>query len=186
MSTATVEFKIDYMQFTSHLPVSNKDRTHELQKSFMQNYKTMRVLPSGLTSHHGHNKSEKWLNLLTGTVCDQIDDHRKFIQNVLHDGATFSRIDFCCTVENGCSMNDFREWCKQKLVSGALSELGIKSILNDKTDRAETTYIGDLKKRSKRGIFRAYDKAIELGIDDARLTRFELEERKKRDANNST
>lgn len=180
MSTAEVEFKIDYMQFTSKIPAGNKSRKYELQRSFMQNYKVMRVFDSGMTSHHGHNKSDKWLNIATGTVCDKIEDQREFIGNVLGLEGTFSRIDFCCTVENGCSMDDFRSWCKQELVTGALSDMGIKSIVNDKTQDAETTYVGDLKKRSKRGIFRAYDKGIELGLDDVRLTRFELEERKRR------
>lgn len=180
MSTVTVEFKIDYMQFTSKIPAGNKDRTYELKRSFMQNYKVMRVFDSGMTSHHGHNKSDKWLNIATGSVCDRIEDQRDYIGKVLSLDGTFSRIDFCCTVENGCSMYDFRTWCKNDLVTGTLSDTGIKSIVNDKTQSAETTYIGDLKNRSKRGIFRAYDKGIELGIEDARLTRFELEERKKR------
>jgi len=180
MQPTTVEFKIDYMQFTTDLPPTNKQRDHELKKSFMQNYKTMRVFESGLTSHHGHNKSDKWLNIATGTVCDGIENHRDYIKNVLKLHGIFSRIDFCCTVENGCSMNDFRTWCENKEVSGPLADNGIKSIVNDDTQNAETTYIGDLKKRSKRGIFRAYDKGIELGIEDAKLTRFELEERKHR------
>lgn len=180
MSTYQVEFKIDYMQFTSTIPASNDTRTYELQRSFMKNYKVMRVFKSGMTSHHGHNKSDKWLNVATGTVCDKIEDQQAYIKNVLQLNGTFSRIDFCCTVENGCSMDDFRLWCKNKLVSGALSETGIKSFINDQTQNPETTYVGDLKKRAKKGIFRAYDKGIELGLDDARLTRFELEERKKR------
>jgi len=180
MLQTIVEFKIDYMQFTTDLPASNKEREHELKRSFMQNYKTMRQFESGMTSHHGHNKSDKWLNIATGIVCDKIENHRDYIKNVLQLNGTFSRIDFCCTVENGCTMNDFRKWCKNKLISGTLADTGIKSIVNDDTENAETTYIGDLKKRSKRGIFRAYDKAIELGIEDAKLTRFELEERKKR------
>lgn len=180
MPTTAIEFKIDYMQFTSAIPAVNKSRTYELQRSFMNNYKIMRVFESGMTSHHGHNKSDKWLNIATGNVCDKIENQREFIGNVLKLDGSFSRIDFCCTVENGCSMDDFRTWCKNELVTGALSETGIKSIVNDKTQSAETTYIGDLKKRSKRGIFRAYDKGIELGIEDAKLTRFELEERKNR------
>lgn len=180
MSTYAVEFKIDYMQFTSRIPASNHTRTYELQKSFMQNYKVMRVFDSGMTSHHGHNKSDKWLNVATGKVCDVISDHREYIKNVLKLDGTFSRIDFCCTVENGCTMDDFRMWCRDNLVSGSLSDAGIKSIVNDKTQNSETTYVGELAKRSKRGIFRAYDKGIELGIESAILTRFELEERKKR------
>jgi len=180
MSTVNVNFKIDYMQFSTDLPASNKQREHTLKKSFMNNYKTMRVFESGLTSHHGHNKSDLWLNIATGSVCDKIENHREFIKNILKLHGKFSRIDFCCTVENGCSMNDFREWCENKEVSGPLSDTGIKSIVNDDTQKAETTYVGDLKKRSKRGIFRAYDKGIELGIEDAKLTRFELEERKHR------
>lgn len=180
MSDKTTEFKIDYMQFTSEFPAVNQDRDYELRRSFMQNYKVMRILPSGMTSHHGHNKSNKWLNIATGSVCDKIEDQRQYVNNVLAQGATFSRIDYCCTVENGCTMNTFRKWCMDGLVSGALAKMGIKSIVNDATQNSETTYIGDLKKRSKRGIFRAYDKAIELGIDNVTLTRFELEERKKR------
>lgn len=180
MSTTSIEFKIDYMQFTSEIPASNKTRSYELHRSFMQNYKVMRVFDSGMTSHHGHNKSDKWLNICTGQVCDTIEDQQAYIKNVLELDGTFSRIDFCVTVENGCSMADFREWCKKKIVTGALSETGIKSIVNDKTQNSETTYVGDLTKRSKRGIFRAYDKGIELGLENVKLTRFELEERKKR------
>ncbi|HZJ34953.1 MAG TPA: replication initiation factor domain-containing protein [Candidatus Angelobacter sp.] len=146
----------------------------------MQNYKVMRVFPSGMTSHHGHNKSDKWLNVATGGVCDRIQDQLSYIQNVLNEGAEFSRIDYCCTVESGVSVDDFRLWCKDGKVSGVLAENGIKSIVNDSSQVSETTYIGNLKERAKKGIFRAYDKAVELGIEDFKLTRFELEERKKR------
>ena len=176
-----VEFKVDYMQYTTKLPPANKEYgKHVLKKSFMSNYKVMRVLPSGMTSHHGHNKSDKWLNVATGGVCDKIPNQLTFIQNILNSGAEFSRIDFCCTVQDGLSVDGFREWCQQGKVSGVLADSGIKSIVNDSSKASETTYVGDLKKRAKKGIFRAYDKAIELNLDDFKLTRFELEERKKR------
>lgn len=168
------------MQFTTKYPFSNKERTFELKKSFMQNYKVMRVLPSGLTSHHGHNKSDKWLNVMTGKQCETIENQREFVQNILSDKGVFSRIDYQITVTDGLTVDDFRQWCIDGKVSGTLAESGIKSIVNDATSNSETTYIGDLKKRGKHGIFRCYDKAIQLNLDNFKITRFELEERQKR------
>jgi len=180
MQMYQVSKAVDYMQFTSLHPVVNKDRTFELKPSFMQNYKVMRVLPSGMTCHHGHNNSDKWLNVATGDVCSAIPNQREYVQNVLSDGATFSRIDYQVTVADGITVDMFRQWCIDGKVTGTLSEIAIKSIVNDIQNHNETTYIGDMKKRGKHGIFRCYDKGLELGLESQILTRFELEERKKR------
>lgn len=175
-----VESSIDYMQFTSDKPFSNKSGEYELKKSTMKNYQVMRVLESGFTSHHGHNKSNRWNNVASGKVCQQIPDQLEFVKNVIKNGAVFSRIDFTLTVFDGMEISYFRSLIRDGKVTGALMDSSAKSIINDKTQVDETTNLGDLKKRAKRGMFRAYDKAVQLNLEDCKITRFELEERSKR------
>ncbi|MEL7442250.1 MAG: hypothetical protein AAFN66_05355, partial [Pseudomonadota bacterium] len=42
-----------------------------------------------------------------------------------------------------------------------------------------TLYMGDLEKRAKRGIHRAYDKGLDLGLEKYMHTRIEIEEKRK-------
>lgn len=172
---------VDYMQFTIDRPFSSKNGEYELKESFISNYQVMRVLPSGVTCHHGHNLSDKWLCIFQGEQCERIKDHRAFVKNAINNGAKFSRIDYAVTVQDGMTMARFRKLIKDGKVSGVLYEASDpKSIVNDKTQKSETTNLGNIKKRGKFGMFRAYDKAVDLGLDDLLLTRFELEERKDR------
>ena len=65
-------------------------------------------------------------------------------------------------------------------VHGAMAKYGAKfisSVDDGKVSKAETVYIGDISKRGRKGVFRAYDKGLELGIMRDIITRLELEER---------
>jgi DNA relaxase NicK len=175
-----VSKSIDYMQFSSkHKPDASAGRW-KLKPSYVTNYKVMYVYDNGVTAHSGHNKSDKFLMIYHGEQCEQIPDTKLFITNQIKNGATFSRLDLCVTVADGITVDDFRQWVADKKVSGSLFETGCKTILNDKTTLAETTYIGDMATRAKKGIFRAYNKGVQLNLDDLKLARFELEERKQR------
>lgn len=175
-----IEMKIDYMQFTSDKPYGNESDPYEIKKSYEKNYKMMRVYENGLVCHTGHNKSKRWKNVLSGKVCDLIDNQASKIKELLVDGATFSRIDLAITVEDGISVSLFQQWARKKIVFGALADRGIMTIENDKEQRVETTYVGDLSRRGDFGVFRCYDKAVQIGIDGRNLVRLELEERKDR------
>jgi len=45
----------------------------------------------------------------------------------------------------------------------------------DLKPQTQTFYVGDMKGRGKKGIFRAYDKSLDLGIGNEIITRIELE-----------
>jgi DNA relaxase NicK len=109
----------------------------------------------------------------------------------LDAGAKFSRLDLAVTQWNTfdglVQLEDIETWCVNGLIQSNLLEGGIKEIssINDKNRLVkETLYIGDMQKRAKRGIFRAYDKGIELNIGEYMATRLELE--LKRDKAHST
>lgn len=171
---------IDYMQYSSDFKPSTQEGKYRIKSSFVKNYKAMYEYDSGVTYHTGHNKTTKGLTIYRGEQCQNIADSRAFISNMIQQGATFSRLDLAVTVENGISVSSFQTFVREGLVSGSLFDAGAKTIMNDKTTNAETTYLGDIKKRAKRGLFRCYDKAIEQGEENRNLTRFELEEHQKK------
>ena len=72
----------------------------------------------------------------------------------------------------------FYEAMRKNVIVSKRFEGDAPKAITDRFGNPETIYIGDLKKRGKKGVFRAYNKGLELGIDKL-LTRFELEVRRK-------
>lgn len=107
---------------------------------------------------------------------------REILGWAIDAGARFSRIDLAVTewntFEGLVTLEDIKCWYKKGLVQSSLCNGGVKeiiSLLQQGEDTQETLYIGDMQKRAKRGIFRAYDKGIELNIGQYMATRLELE-----------
>jgi len=100
---------------------------------------------------------------------------------VLSKDAKVSRLDLAVTDwidTEFVSVEDVQCWYNGGLVESCLTDGGAKKITSLRQGAAEeieTLYIGDISKRGRRGIFRAYDKGIELGIGSEIVTRIELE-----------
>jgi hypothetical protein len=78
------------------------------------------------------------------------------------------------------TFEDIQNWYRQGKISSPLVERGMKMIATfDREDEIlpETLYIGDMAKRGKKGIFRTYDKGLQLDISRFLIMRHELEER---------
>ncbi len=123
----------------------------------------------------GNPNTKKSLVIMSGKACEV---YRKVLQDVLSNeianGAKVSRIDLCVTVDDASLLDKFRlAVTKREVISRRLDVDKSKAIVN-RDNQTETQYIGDLSKRASKGIFRAYDKGVELGIDTP-LVRFELE-----------
>jgi hypothetical protein len=104
----------------------------------------------------------------------------------LEQNGSFSRLDLAVTewVETELvTLWDIENWVKNDLVESPLTLGGVKevsSIIDGSKHQLETLYIGDFSKRGKLGIFRAYDKGIELDLGQYLGTRLELELRGKK------
>jgi DNA relaxase NicK len=80
-----------------------------------------------------------------------------------------------------CSLDHIQACFFAKKITSPLVARGAKKISSlelDGNEYPETFYIGDLKKRGEKGLFRAYDKGLELIGQRDLLIRLELESRK--------
>jgi len=162
--------RIDYVKFNAERPLlpmtGSKERGSRNFKYMVQN-EYGRV-------QWGHNKSDKFQHVLSGTnlahmpLSQQIDT----IELWRSDGATFTRIDLAITVE-GDYVRDAYVHAQRAI--GALADQGVvKAVVSPKNGH-ETVYVG------RKGIFRAYrhdlahDYVALYGRDSTPHTRLELE-----------
>jgi len=100
--------------------------------------------------------------------------------------ATFGRLDIAITdmtVGENIQVSAAQTWFESKLIESPLVARGATFISGyawDDTPVVQTYYVGDLKKRGDVGIFRAYDKSLDIGIGNGIITRIELEIRKEK------
>lgn len=107
----------------------------------------------------------------------------EIISWALEVDAKFTRIDLAVTEwidESLVTVEDVISWYTKGLCESALAGFAgkiISSVRAGGETEQETFYIGNMKRRSSTGIFRAYDKGIELNIGKYLATRLELEDR---------
>ena len=170
-----VDFEVDYLQYSiEENPMAFED-TGEHSKSNMTFYRNMSVYQGGIRVYSGNPNTDKQLIVMSGKTCNY-HRHRimEIIQTALEHGGKFSRIDFAVTTDDGSTLAKFvKAIASGKLVSRRFTTEESKLITDVETN-IETCYVGDLKKRGKKGIFRAYNKGLEQGLD-IDLIRFELE-----------
>lgn len=142
---------------------------------------------SGALVSWGNIKTKNWLVTIPGGALreygvDTGDAAVDFLRKRITEGGKVSRIDMAVTVEAPMGA-----WTVQHVVDivtqgGAKiphSRIGhVKTIKNELSGHAETCYIGDMRKRARRGIVRVYDKGTEMGLSALRLTRVEVEEKR--------
>lgn len=181
-----IERQIDYMQFSVMFQETNCilkgfERVSP-QKFFSRGYRDK----FGIRYYFGNPKSPKCSVIISGEPMQTLRDTGKLdaeiVQWALDAGAKFSRLDLAVTEWNTfdgmVTVGDIAQWANSGLIDSSLVSGGIKllSSLKEKGLRQdETLYIGNMSKRARRGLFRAYDKGEELGIGLFMATRLELE-----------
>lgn len=176
-----VQATIDYLQFTSLEAPEFLDGAGLLGYSPLPFYRHCRTYECGTRIYTGNVQSEKMLVQMAGKACDNhnMTDYPQRLKYALMRGSKFSRIDLAITVEGLESLYKFREAVQANTIQAKRFEKDEPKIVTGADGMPQTVYLGDLKKRSRKGCFRAYDKGKELGIE-AMISRFELEIRQKR------
>jgi DNA relaxase NicK len=141
--------------------------------------------PNGFRLYFGNPNSSKAMMIASGEVMQSLrNDQRldaEIIDWVLTAGGEISRIDLAVTefIEDDLvTIEDVEKWYVSGLVESSLCAGGGKRISGlsiDQPETKETFYIGNMSTRGKKGIFRAYDKGVEMGIGSEIVTRIELE-----------
>lgn len=172
---------IDYLQWTAMEAPDFLDGTGLITRSPLPFYKHCRTFECGTRVFTGNVNSEKVLVQMAGRTCVRHDmvNYPGRIAMALGLGGKFTRIDLAVTVQSLRYLELFRNMVREGRVKAPRFANDEPKIITAANGDTETVYLGSLKKRSKKGLFRAYDKGKELGIE-AMLTRFELEIRTKR------
>lgn len=171
---------IDYLQYTAMGIPAWLGEIPYVSKSPLAFYKACYEFPCGTRVFQGNANSQLSLVQLPGKACEyhKMTCHPQRFSDVFDEGSKFSRVDFAVTVEGLEPLFWFHEAMKRDKILSKRFDGDASKAISDRFGNPETIYIGDLKKRGRKGVFRAYNKGLELGIDKL-LTRFELEVRRK-------
>lgn len=175
----------DYLTFTSDEPPRGWGHPEQIN-SPVRFYKTGLRYACGTLASFGNPNSDKWLVSMSAKAIASRglqDDTtaRRFMKQRIGEGCKFSRVDMAVTVEHdgNVSIDDVRDWIQSGDLVGPKHRIEhVKTIHNEREQRGETIYIGDMGKRAKRGIIRIYDKGLEMGKVANKITRFEVEEKR--------
>lgn len=180
-----IERNIDYLQMSVSLNerefVSKEYEIASPVKFYKRGFRNV----NGTRFYFGNPNSSKCLVVMSGFALMferlMFANDASLIENWLSKGAKITRIDLAITDYIDTSLvtvADVRKWYKKGKIESVLCNGGckmIEQILPDSPSVPETLYIGAIKERGKRGIFRAYDKGIEMNLDALLITRLELE-----------
>lgn len=174
------EETIDYLQFTFPEIPDFLGAYPYPGGSPLAFYKMCYEFGCGTRVYTGNNKSDKFLVQMPGKACErhQMTQYPGRLQLVLDRKCHFSRVDLAVTVDSLEPLRKFREALTDGEVKSERYENSEPKMITDGLGIVETIYVGSLRERSRKGVFRAYDKGKDLGIE-AMLTRFELEVRRK-------
>lgn len=180
-----ITHEIDYLQFTANMNEREFGPDEFKTVSGMPYYPRGYLAHNGTRFNFGNNKGMNCFVVLAGEQCQYLRDCGQSDVGLLEwafaNGAKVSRLDLAVTeyIEDDLfTVEDVKQWAKNGLITSYLMENGgAKGIetITPKEDILETLYIGEPKKRGKKGIFRAYDKGIDLGIGGEIISRIELE-----------
>lgn len=180
-----IERAVDYLQASSLMAESAM-----IMKGFkplppVRFYKRGYQHPNGFRFYFGNPNSKKAMLIASGEVMQSLRNDRmadaEILDWVLGIGGEISRLDLAVTefIEDELvTVKDVEQWYIKDLVESSLTGGGgkaISSVTRDAQSLLETFYIGDIGKRGKKGLFRAYDKGVEMGIGSEIVTRIELE-----------
>lgn len=170
--------KVDYVQWSSERKPDFLLDTFLTKSSPLPWYAWCDVYMCETRVLYGNVNSERYLIQMPGTACDNHNASYPTgrLSDALAQGAKFSRVDFAVTVNEHEPLEYFRVSLAAGLVKSKRFENDEPKMIAGVNGDAQTIYLGDLRKRAKKGVFRAYDKGLEQGLDTP-STRFELEVR---------
>jgi len=164
------------------------------QSFWTENYKPIRAVSFykrgyedrfGMRYFFGNNKSPKAMVVASGETLINLRDAGRQDPDVLAwllgKKAIFTRLDLAVTDYIGSdflSVGDVQKWYENKKITSSHVASGAKFISGYDADlqpQTQTFYVGDMRGRGKKGIFRAYDKSLDLGIGNEIITRIEIE-----------
>jgi len=169
------EFKIDYIQFSAiRLPRWLTEEQEDFRKRSNMPFYTHRTrFLNGAVMYEGNPNTDKKLFVLSGAVCDRLNVNKEWVKSMLDDEGTVSRIDLAMTTD--INILEPLQKDNKSIQSKMFSDM---KIISDADYTPQTIYCGDMSKRGKKGIVRAYDKGLQLGVDIS-MFRIEVELRQK-------
>lgn len=180
-----IERNIDYLQASVLLQESVV-----IMKGFkplppVKFYKRGYLHSMGFRLYFGNPNSKKAMVVASGETMQSLRNDGKLDAEILDwllsQDAEISRMDLAVTeyIEDELlTLEDVECWVKQDLIESTLISGGAKKIsevFHGGSDEIQTLYVGSMKHRGKKGIFRAYDKGVEMGLGSEIVTRIELE-----------
>lgn len=188
------ETLIDYITFnTSKIPHFLQVTKH-LDSSVVSNYGKSYMCKCGTTIHYENKQTDKYHVVMQGTQCRewQIEFGYRGLAQEIGSSANISvtRLDIAITQfidSDGLIVpEDVQAWYVGDMIESSHVKHGSSWYESDKPNgrdekisRGNTFYLGDWQRRGKNGIFRAYDKGLDLNLDEYLITRLEIEEKRK-------
>lgn len=182
-----IERHVDYLQMNVHLQeadfLDNRAEFVLPVRFYKRGYRDAH----GVRYYFGNPNSSKALVIMGGDALHSIRAKNvtdaEIIERYMGWDARCSRIDLAVTdyiEDDFCTVSDVKNWVREKLVKSCWIGSGTKSLsemTEDGNERLETFYVGAWADRSKKGMFRAYDKGIQSGLEPDIITRLEVEDR---------
>ena len=148
-------------------------------------YKRGYLMTNGFRVYFGNPNSKKAMAIASGETMQSLRNGLKtdaeIIGWALSEGGEISRLDLAVTEwieEDLFTLEDVKSWYMQGVITSTLVDGGAKEISTVTVgggNQVETLYIGHMQKRGRKGIFRAYDKGVEMGLGSEIATRIEIE-----------
>ena len=175
-----IDKRVDYLQYTSDVVPRFLGSEFLRRRSPLPFYKACQEYPCGTLMYYGNVNSEKYLIQMPGRACEEYTVKGELLplKTCFDYGGRVSRLDLAVTAEGNENLEKFRIAVGNDMVLSDRFENDAPKLICSKDGSVETVYVGSLKNRGKKGIFRAYDKGLESGLA-ANFSRFELEIRRK-------
>lgn len=180
-----IERNIDYLVTSLSLSESTVIMKGFRPISPVRFYKRGYVHPMGFRLYFGNPNSKLAMVVASGETMQSLRNDQyldaEILDWMLSQGGKISRMDLAVTEyleDDFVTVEDVRTWYEQGLVDSSLVGIAateISTVSVGGGSQVETLYIGRMSERGRKGIFRAYDKGIEMGIGSEIVTRIELE-----------
>ena len=182
-----IERHVDYFAASLHFPeTACRDNGYKLVNPIAF-YKRGYEDETGTRYYYGNPNSKKAFAVVSGQALHNLrmvgNSDAQIIEAFLSKGARCSRLDLAVTeyIETELViLADVEGWFTQKKITSSWLAGGCKAIvaIPEQGEReTQTIYIGSQADRGKKGIFRAYDKGVEMDLGQFLVTRLEVEDR---------
>ena len=183
-----IERNIDYLQMNILLVESDFINPDMKPCSPVRFYKRGYIDDFGVRYYFGNPNSKRALVVVSGGSLEAIRGRGvsdgDILERYLNLGAILTRIDLAITdyiEDDFCTVDMVKSWVREGQVRSnwvGHGSTSLSKMSEDGSDRLETFYVGNMAQRGKKGIFRAYDKGVQSGVDAEIITRLEVELRR--------